>query len=1198
MEGDKVHKINLERLRENRTEIIKVEIGSLLFNLGKTHEKLDIWKDYFDVDSEKFREQYGYYFSKYEGYFSKIKDSPKDSIKEEYNDKTPFEIDLFKIDEKFKDFFYETDVKVPFENGKVESLKIIDILKGKNSDEEFIKKVMMRGCEGVNSGIDKGAPKEQLDTSLYISNAFGTFKEKVDESNFDKYRLCFLKRMWWKVQIFGKDLNDLDYKEWLELRKYVFEEIQDWYSHLLSDSRFPANDVTLWDQVYMTVSLFKATLAAMYLDSTKYDEYMHNPSSIKWSILGVQYDKLGLAEKAMNPSFINWYRNETYEVDEKIKKVIEDDFVLGNEIYRDETGIYFIVPENICSSQMEENNLYKLNEELESIQEEIVNCFETLEGEAFPAIFLTKPSRGTMNLAYLLENAEDNFLRPIFPKAYKFKETDNEVDEFKVLCDVCRIRLAEKDEKEDLNLCSICKNRRNKDVYDKLNNPNGETIWTGELQDKNNRMALVTMKFELDEWLNGDMLNTMLINGKGTEKFHWSSWDEEERNIEELLEKIKCTYSIPEEDFDGKKNFRLRKYKYFGEDKKIKELIDNFLLFFDEGGIKVPYDGVMRYFDKTPPQYKKIRIYTTFDSYFYPFLDEIKSDKTDDIFVDDVERDDKYKLSTINHRFERKGKKLDDKTEKDWGTEFAVTAKGVFSFAYITEQIKSMILERTIGDRWENMIKASLEDKVDFENRKIKWDELNDDQIEILSSILLQFLIRKNPSPARLKRVWETTDEFFVDMENRMTDKLKEHDWRCKRIKINRENFESIEDQLPKNSEFEYRGLNFISDNVGNLYLISSIEKAIPVLKNKAIKDDEEIKEIHSKISNGESDWIKDNLEMIDVISKNKYKIKLKSNKQGHVELKYITYKPYLSIINSTPISWQFIIPAEYAPELIKEVQEKYDEEFKYVKGKLPLHVGVVLQDYKKPLYIGIKALRNIRRDIDNWSSIEEILSGTDLEHMLNTTIEKKNIEVENSTRLKNVYSLYPLVNNGKDKKGDYKFTINPQNPQENSTWLKSIEGLGEGDNFRIYLNTFDFEFLDVNTRRNDISYSDEYAKRILELKKCRPYTWEEWESFDNFKDYFNNDKKKTKLQNTVSLIYSKLSEWENDDESIENFMYSAFTNIFELKKDINSANKFAKLFGKETWDEVKNMDKECFKRMLYRYLDMYDFWHNGLKII
>ena len=95
----------------------------------------------------------------------------------------------------------------------------------------------MRGCEGVNSGIDKGAPKDQLD-ELYISNAFGTFKEKVDKSNFDKYRLCFLKRMWWKVKGFGKDVNDLGYEDWLDLREYVFEEIQYWYSHLLSDSRF------------------------------------------------------------------------------------------------------------------------------------------------------------------------------------------------------------------------------------------------------------------------------------------------------------------------------------------------------------------------------------------------------------------------------------------------------------------------------------------------------------------------------------------------------------------------------------------------------------------------------------------------------------------------------------------------------------------------------------------------------------------------------------------------------------------------------------------------------------------------------------------------------------------------------------------------------------------------------------------------
>ena len=39
--------------------------------------------------------------------------------------------------------------------------------------------------------------------------------------------------------------------------------------------------------------------------------------------------------------------------------------------------------------------LYRLNEELEDVQK-IINCFETLKGEVFPAIFLTKSSRGTI----------------------------------------------------------------------------------------------------------------------------------------------------------------------------------------------------------------------------------------------------------------------------------------------------------------------------------------------------------------------------------------------------------------------------------------------------------------------------------------------------------------------------------------------------------------------------------------------------------------------------------------------------------------------------------------------------------------------------------------------------------------------------------------------------------------------------------
>lgn len=73
---------------------------------------------------------------------------------------------------------------------------------------------------------------------------------------------------------------------------------------------------------------------------------------------------------------------------------------------------------------------------------------------------------------------------------------------------------------------------------------------------------------------------------------------------------------------------------------------------------------------------------------------------------------------------------------------------------------------------------------------------------------------------------------------------------------------------------------------------------------------------------------------------------------------------PYASITDPTPVSWQIIIPAEYVPKFIDLVMKKYDEEFKYVYGKLPIHIGIIIQDYKKPLYIGLQALRRIKRDV------------------------------------------------------------------------------------------------------------------------------------------------------------------------------------------------------------------------------------------
>lgn len=1090
--------LDLENLKKNKNEILKAEIGSLLFNLGKTH--IGFWDKKKECDEEKKetvyfsdlkfdKDDYGY--DKFAGYRDYFND------KDDKDGKCPFDIDVEKSGGNLKEFF-NTPIKLKFngeyiDNGNLEKqLKLINVINGNYGKpkkkaktgkyfHEFVSNIMMTGCENVNSGIDKGAPKKQLE-NLNIVNAFGstideiTNKEKgiAGKSRYDEKRLKFLKEL--GNQNFTFEINPI------AIRKYIMDEIKDWYSSILSDSRFPINDITLWDQAYMTASLFKATLAAMSLEKEKYNNYKQ-PRSIKWSIMGIQYDKLGLAEKAMNPAFIKWYRNYTDEVDVKIKKLLEEKYALGNEIYRDETGIYFIVPENIIVDNNEsESNICYLDESLFEIKDEIMKCFKDFNGEIFPSIFLTKPSRGTMNIAYLLENAKENFLKPTYPKWNDFKEyLGGEDARFKDICDVCGIRLGDK-KKNDLKLCGICFQRDKESIctgelQDKYGK-NKETIWTGELQDKHGKIALVTLKFELAQWLNGNMLNMMISN----------------ENKDEWIDGIK---------------------------KEIKYIIDI-----------------------------------------------VQNNEQEEKCFKDVKKSYVSKIAC----------------EKDLNG----TIKGY---------LESILLHRTIGDKWEELLIKKLGETIDFNKMEIDWERLdnNTDNQTFLAQLLLQFIIRKNPSPARFRRIWESTKSFFNEIERNMESVFQIPSWRSKRIKFNNIVGEEHRSKEFEYREFEYHGLNFILDT-NDLYLISSIEQAIPFLR----KDDSSYDVIYAQINQGGVDWIKNSIIISDMENDDKYEVNLRN-------AEYISYSPFISIITPTPISWQFIIPAEYAENVIDYVKNEYDKCFKYVKGKLPLHIGMVFQGYKKPLYIGIKALRNIRRDIDNWNGIKKSISGRELKEMF-----KSHEQDDMDEYKKRFYSLFQEINEGeKEGRNCCIFHLPDENNEDQTIILKDIYNLDDSKNYAIYPNTLDFQYMDVNIRRNDINYENKLKQNIY-LRENRPYILDEWTCFKRFREYFKptkenskyrgnsdetkNTKRSTRLQSMVSLIYTKLNDWE-DQEGLKDFMISAFINTFELY-DEEKKQKFAEIFAPDNWESLKAKDGEEFRFVLYKFLDMYDFWHNCLNEI
>ncbi len=991
--------MNLNDFETYKTEILKCEIGTLLFNLGKTHSGIKRLQPYFTTQSR---------FGGYKHYI----------MKDQF-----FVKELNEVSSNLCRFFKSMDINLF--NNKIsgfDSFKSIFDNKNFSFSSKLFNKIFFKGCENINSGIDKGAPKQLL-KSLWISNAFGSFKENVNIKYFDQYRISFFENLdkFLDNKCYYAKQNNLSHEDWSKLRNFVVKEIKEWYSHLLSDTRFPVNDVTLWDQVYMSASMFKATLSSMIL-STKKDFFndnknkFDNPSNIKWSILGVQYDKLALAEKGLKPAHIEWYREASYQVDEAVKSFFENEFPLGNEVYRDETGIYFLIAEELKGNN-NINGLYALNKDIKpKIEEKIIEIFEqTFEGEVYPAIFVTESSRRIGNLGYLVDKAKNNYLKSKKSENFERLITNGYDNSPQGVCQVCGIRMANK-KNDDYLICNVCKGRRDSKLNNWLSNRTNETIWTGEVQDKNGKIAVVTLKFELNQWLNGNLLSTMLINKEG--------------NFSNLVSSLKT-------ELDSSKNNTLKVEKTILSSNKL-------------------VDGALNSID-------------------------------------------------------------------------------VFAF------MRNIVVELTIGTDLAGYFKS-----VPIVGNKVDWSKLSEDNKTVVLTIFLQFILQKGPSPARLKRTWDSTKIFFEEMQSKMMNLLDIPDERRKRLV-----WKNID--LPDGEYYDGDIDFWVKDK--NVYLITSIEK----IENK--------KEF--------------NLKSYDPTITNPATLKLENAKQEF-------YLPYFSIIDPTPISWQFAIPADRVTFLLENIQNEYFNNFRWVYGKLPLHVGIIVQNYKKPLYVAIKASRKIRRDNISWKKLRIIENYSSIKQKQQKAFNCANL-FETSEGCKDYYSLLEKVNG----KGVYDFylyfDINQPIP------LGYVDGSNGSDNFYIYPNTFDFEFLETNTRRNDIYYDDK-GKRVIKEKLNRSYDLEDYKYFKLYKEFF--DKKESgKSQKLVSLIYSKLKDWSEDQESIKIFFLSAFINVLDLKTQ-DEKNNFASILKFKDWKELSDSTPEIFIERLYLFLDMFDFYHNALNLI
>lgn len=1009
----------LQRIKDDRDLILVAEIGALLHDLGKLSEEFIECKSIDNPNNER-------------DLHTKILDDYPDleKILRSHSFIDILHNKMFVADKNVLSL--DRFVKKHHDNVKNSPVGYYKLLSQSTG-----------GVDGLDSGIDKGALHnngKQPKDDTYQATSFGHEANTIDVSKLKPSRDQLCAKLTDNLKAIEQAYEDCKNKKitkdgyiskLLESRTNIHKSVEYAFLKGLGDTRRSGNDVTLWDHSYSVASLYKSALSKII-----YENEWTEPREINWKIIGVQYDKLGLIEKAHKLADIAGYRELTKDVDEEIKKIVEEDIPLGNEIYRDETGIYFVGPD------IKEDKLRDL------IRKKITDVTqEKTDGEIIPHITISKSSRSLVILTELLRDSKHNFLRRgITPQwtedwddasSRTVNDTDlkqrsfckkqcrrdciarGEAKEYQVdICPVCGVH--PKCEHQDI--CKRCLERRTSRI-EGWKKKKYQTIWIGEIADDNKKVAIVTGRFTLTGWLNGEFLNTVFSQTSEDYKDDWTG----------LRDKLKRCLSSNE------KNSGL--------------------------------------------------------------LEEI--------------------------------------------------ARGAYKKEPARDFYDKIVVDR--NPLWKD-------DKIDWNNSA---------DCQKAAEYLLLTIFRKHPSPARLRRIWATTEKFWKEIQKELETKEEiyssyNHNIRFRRLEIRL-----------KNNETLIRTLQNVKINETNILMYFDGEKLISTqnLSLSGLSGEINLEGYKDKIIN---------IKREDENDSEFKKFEIKDISWGEL------YHPFLEVLLS-PISFQFIVPANSVPNVLRTVKDKYSTEMGEVRGRLPLNMGVVFFDYKTALYAAINASRRMLQGFEDEPCDQfRVLSTNDPSiELVREGGRQKKIKIEDMVKDPHAYKYYQnfIVAEHvsvEKRNGYFKSFIDGA-----EVGLLNVSKLIENDKVMVYANHFDFEFLDTTARRLEIGYENWKRNDQSELRGPRPYYLEEFTTvFDAVWKLFDRS---TISQTQIKKIQSQLAKLNLD--------WTGHESSKEFKTQIE--NILINIGTCKWWNSMDNGEREllmqvCLDKTIF---DILEFYNSILKL-
>jgi hypothetical protein len=347
----------------------------------------------------------------------------------------------------------------------------------------------------------------------------------------------------------------------------------------------------------------------------------------------------------------------------------------------------------------------------------------------------------------------------------------------------------------------------------------------------------------------------------------------------------------------------------------------------------------------------------------------------------------------------------------------------------------------------------------------------------------------KNPSPARLRRVWETCQRFWTETVEEAI--LAKHDYgaQADHADLRRARYLLTPDKsYGWRENFPYNGFIEVKRDG------KTSKHPISLLWREASKDFITISDLQiiEKLETGQSVTVRDSDK--PHAAEHTFRVQQARPAQGD----FANYKPYLPL-HASPDQFLALVPAADALKITRSIRDEYITQFGKVRNRLPLSLGLIFCERKMPLLAVMDAARQMlgapvsseQWAVDSVSVSSQTVDGKPVRTLtLKQGEDALTIRVPTAmgdNKTEDVWYPYFELEGAPAAHHTYQFQHNGK------TWTH-VKNLQKDDKVCLTPSRFDFLWLDAAARRFEIAY-DKQGRRPA--RPTRPYYLEDLDRLD-----------------------------------------------------------------------------------------------------